>query len=142
MKNNILTPDALYEGISPADCQELMIESVRYKKYLPWVECCARCLGPGFAGVLLNELRDTTRSPTHRGRLVDLIAVTGATLSPWDVITLANHRTLKCKAVREAVIRLLAERGFDGKPISQAAAAGLVDALGLKKPRHQPVKKP
>ena len=133
---NTIVPDALTKDISPADCIELIIDCVRYKKYLAWAECCVRYLGPEFGRLFINEVRTTTKSPTHRSRLIDLMAVAGVTLTPLEVTTLVNDRACKCKTVRDALTRLLAKRGLDGHPIGQARAAGLLSALELKLPRR------
>ena len=66
-------PDGITPQTAPESFFPRLAASVKYKKYVPWAECCVRHLGPEYARLLINEVRDTTKSTVHRGRLVDLL---------------------------------------------------------------------
>ena len=93
-------------GLDPHESFKLLIECVRHQKYVPFAIKCWEYLGPTAVEYLVPQVCDPRKSASHRARLVAMIGVTRGSLTIEQTMMLINHRSCKCKTVRDAVIKL------------------------------------
>ena len=94
-----------------------LINCVRTRKHVTFASKCFEHLGPASIEFLVQEIIDAKKSPAHRARLVEMIGVTGGSLSIRQAGTLVNHQLCRGKTVRRSVIRLFEKLESEGRTL-------------------------
>ena len=78
--NSIVIPPG-WDNVDSAHRIEFLIDCVRDKKHIPFVEPWFKSFGSRLIVLLVQEITDSNKSPMHRARLVETIGVTGGSLT-------------------------------------------------------------